>query len=176
MERADRAHARCERGRGRGLCGAGADGGGEAAGASGAISQLDGGAAGYTGPAIADRGTGRMEGIIPRLGGDGDARGAVYGDPISAVGRDEGVEKADGGQGGDYGRGERGVWEYFRGGGGGVYDAVGCVEDEVDVGEGEAGADAVAEPDFERFGASGFLCGDGAQSPLDLGWRGDLSR
>ncbi len=111
-----------------------------------------------------------MEGIISGVERDGDARGAVYRHSVSAVGSDEGLAEAEDGEGGSDGCGECGVWIGGGGGGGGVHDAVGCGEDEVDVGEGESGDREVVEGDMEGGRCGGFLEGSWAEGFVDFGW------
>ncbi len=83
--------------------------------------------------------------------------GAFYGDSVSAVGGVEGVAATDDGEGGRWGGGERGVWECEWGGGGGGDDAVGCAEDEDDVGEGEGGEWGYVDEDCEGEWAGGVF-------------------
>lgn len=144
----------------RSVRGAGADGGGEAASA-GAAGVWDGrGGAGDLEAEERRVATGG-KGDVSRVGDYGDAGGAVYGGAVPLVGRDEGVvggkkqkkkkkknkkgrEGAAGGR-----RGERGVWERGGGGGGWVDDAVGCGEDEDDVGEREGSGSGPGGRDME---------------------------
>ena len=106
----------------------------------------------------------------------GHARNSVYGHTISAVGELEGVEAEDYREGKHLRGGERGVWKYCWRGGSRCDDAVGCAEDKDDAGEGEASCGAVVGPDIEGLWAQSFLCWDGAEGAVDLGWWSDLSR
>lgn len=65
------------------------------------------------------------------------------------MGAHEGVEKKDGRQGKDYSGRKRSFWKRGWGGGGGRDDAVGCAEDEDDVGEGKAGGGATVNEHTE---------------------------
>lgn len=80
-------------------------------------------------------------GSYTAAGGDSPSRDSLHDRAVQPVGVHEGgvfeaAACADG-KGGRLrdGGGERAVWECGRGGGGGVDDAVGCAEDEVDGGE-----------------------------------------
>lgn len=95
------------------------------------------------------------------------AGGAVYGCSIPVVGGVEGMEEEEDGKGGDYGDGKWGFWECGGGGGGGGDDTVGCIEDEVDVGEGKGEGGGAAGEDIEGEWTEGFFCGFGPEDFVD---------
>jgi hypothetical protein len=66
--------------------------------------------------------------------------------------------------------GECGFWIVGWGDCSRIYDAVGCVEDEVDVGEREDTGHADAEQDLKRVWTTSILLGDWATSYVDIDW------
>lgn len=93
--------------------------------------------------------------------------GAVYSHTIPIVGGVERMEEEENREGRNYGCREWGLWERFGGSGGGGNDAVGCAEDEVDVGKGEGEGWGVVSENLTREWAEGFLCGNGAEDSMD---------
>ena len=176
MERADRAYDCCKRGRGGGLCGKGADRGGQAEGAGRAASEQYGRVEVYTCPAEPHWHWGRMEGIVQGMEYYGDARSAVHGHTIPAVGGHEAVEAGEQCEGQRLRRGKWCVWKYCRCCGGRSDNAIGCAQDEDDAGEKKAGYGAVVGSDIERVWAKSLLCGDGPAGAVDFGWGSDLLR
>ena len=150
--------------------GARAYGSRQAARAGGAVSQLVGGAAGDPGAAGGGGRGGRVEGAVSRVGRHGTEGGAVYGNPVPAVGRLEGVAATEDRAGEYFGGGEWAVWECGRGGGSGGDDAVGRAEDADDVGAGEGGGRGDGGEDVEGWGGGGVFQRDGAEGGVDLDW------
>lgn len=92
------------------MCGASADGGGEAKGAGAEVAVVDGGAESDFEVEECDWGCGGLEGVVLWVGGYCFKGSAFYGYTVSAVGVYEGLEEEEDGEGD--GGGERGVWEY----------------------------------------------------------------
>ncbi len=80
-----------------------------------------------------------LQRTLQRTGYHRDEGGAIYHHTISALGKDEGLEKAAERRRGEHHRRECGVWERCRGDGRRADYTLGCAEDKDDVGGQETG-------------------------------------
>lgn len=110
------------------------------------------------------------------MGDHGYEGGAVHGYTVPVVGAYEGLAEADKGTGRGYCGGKWGSRERCGGRGGGTDDAVGCLEDEDDAGEGEGGGVVDVQADLGGGRPGGVSCGDGAEGYVDIGWGGGVLR
>lgn len=148
-----------------------ADRSGEAARAGAAVPVVSGGAVVDLEPAQDNWCARCVEGAVSRVEYYDFPRGAVYRHPVPVVGGDEEVEVEDytagWWEGEDHGVGEWVGGEYGRGDGGRDNYAVGCVEDEDDVGEGEDWGVCPGEADIKGQWAHGLLFWDWAKDYVD---------
>lgn len=139
------------------MCGQSADGSREAKGTSVPGTQLHGSVEADRGTKGGSWGQRGVEGDVQGVGSYGYEGSAVYGDTVSAVGGDEGVEEWSEGVGGDHSGRKCSIWERGRGGGSVVDDASGCVENKDDAGAGATSRDPLAAADTPGFRTKDFI-------------------
>lgn len=149
------------------MCGQGADGGSEAARAGEPAPEFARRADVYLESAGGARRGACMAGVVPRVEHHYCAGGAVHGNPVPAVGGAEALAASADRAGARVGRGRRVVGQRGGGGGRGGDDAVGCVEDADDAGEGETAHVHHAEEYIAGEWAEGVFRGDRAEDRVD---------
>lgn len=139
------------------MCGQSADGGCETKGTGAAGTQFHGSVEADIEAKGGNWGERGVEGDVQRMGDYGHEGSAVYGDRVSAVGGNEGVEEKSEGVGADHRSRKRSIWEHGRGGGSVVDDAAGCFENKDDAGARATSRDPVAAADNQGFGTTAFV-------------------